>query len=116
MDQQHILLILLKVEQSAFTQASLSSLLDVHKCLGGLQMTLSSLEKQTANCDPPHEWLIILTMSLADLCDSGGENGTNGWHLAVFSETVAFACHFVVTALPTPSYTLGVLVILAPPV
>ena len=91
MDQQHIRLILLKVEQSAFTQASLSSLLDVHKYLGGLQMALSSLEKQTANCDSPHEWLINLTI--------------NGWHLAVFSETVAFACHFVATAHPTPSYT-----------
>ena len=30
----------------------------------------------------------------------GGENGTSGSHLAVFSEDVAFACHFVATCLP----------------
>ena len=30
----------------------------------------------------------------------GGENGNNGSHLAVFSEDVAFACHFVAPCLP----------------
>ena len=39
------------------------------------------------------DWLIHLSMDLAVTC--GGENGTNGSHVAVFSEDVAFACHFV---------------------
>ena len=30
----------------------------------------------------------------------GGENGTNGCHLAVFSVNVAFACHFMATHSP----------------
>ena len=39
MDQQHVCLILLKVEQSAFTQTSFSSLSDVHECSSGLTST-----------------------------------------------------------------------------
>ena len=38
-------------EQSAFIRASFSSLFDIHKCSGGLQMAESSLGKQTADCD-----------------------------------------------------------------
>ena len=49
MDQQHMCLILLKIKQSAFTQASFSSLYDVHRCSGGIQMALSFLDKQTAD-------------------------------------------------------------------
>ena len=46
----------------------------------------------------------------------GGENGTNGCHLAVFSVEVALACHFV-AAYPSPSsQPLEVLVVLAMPV
>ena len=51
-----------KAEQSAFTQASFSSLSDVHECSGGLQMAPSSLDKQTANCDSPHDWLMSLAI------------------------------------------------------
>ena len=36
MEQQHMCSMLLKVEQSAFTQASLLSLSDFHECSGGL--------------------------------------------------------------------------------
>ena len=61
--------ILLKAEQSAFTQASLSSLSDVHECSGGLQMAPSSLDKQTANCDSPSDWLMSLSMNLVALYD-----------------------------------------------
>ena len=94
--QQDMCLILLKAEQSAFTQVSFSSLSDIHECSGGLYMTPSSLGKQTAGCESPHNWL----MSLAMLCMTcGGENGTSGSNLAVFSEYVAFACHFM-AALP----------------
>ena len=53
MDQQHMCVILLKVEQSAFTQAFFSSLSDIHECSAGLQMAPSSLGKQTA------DWIII---------------------------------------------------------
>ena len=31
----------------------------------------------------------------------GGQNSTNEYHLAVYSEDVAFACHFVATHPPT---------------
>ena len=40
----------------------------------------------------------------------GGANDTNGCHLAVFSEDVAFAHHFVAT------HPVGVLVVLTIPV
>ena len=36
MHQQHMCLLLLKVEQSAFTQAFFSSLSGIHECLGNL--------------------------------------------------------------------------------
>ena len=32
-------------------------------------MATSSLEKQTADCDSPHNWLVSLAMDLAALCD-----------------------------------------------
>ena len=43
---------------------------------------------------------MILAMDLAVCVICGGENGTNGCHLADFSEDIAFACHFVATCLP----------------
>ena len=46
----------------------------------------------------------------------GGENATNGSHLAVFSEDIAFACHFVAPCPSPPSHPIGVLVVLAMPV
>ena len=59
-------LILLKVEKSAFTQVSFSSLSDVHERSGGLQITPSFLDKQS---DLPHDWLMSLAMELVALCD-----------------------------------------------
>ena len=50
-------LILLNFEQPAFTQASFLSLSNIYECSGGLQMTPSSLGKQTADCESPHNWL-----------------------------------------------------------
>ena len=44
----------------------------------------------------------------------GGENESNGCHLADFGEEVAFAHHFVATP-PTP-HPVGVLLVLAMPV
>ena len=98
----YMCLVLLKFEQSTITQASFSSLSNIHECSGCLQMAPSSLDKQIANCDSPQDWLMSLTMDLAALCDMWIWNGTNGCHLAVFSEDVAFACHFVVPRLPPP--------------
>ena len=64
-------LILLKVDQSAFTQISFSSLSDTRECSDGLQKVPSSLDKETTGCNSPHDWLIMmsLTMDLAALCD-----------------------------------------------
>ena len=61
MDQQHMCVILLRVEQSAFTLASFSSLSNIHKCLGGPPKAPTSLDKQTA------DWLMNLVIdSIAD--------------------------------------------------
>ena len=59
----------------------------------------------------------------------GGANDTSGYHLAVFSEDVAVARHFVATrppptlppsphppTLPPPSHPAGMLVVLTTPV
>ena len=49
----------------------------------------------------------------------GGENGTNGSHLVVFSEDIVFARYFVATHCPTHlplSHCIGVLVVLAMPI
>ena len=47
---------------------------------------------------------------------SGSANDTSGCHLAVFSEDVAVARHFVATRPPTPSHPAGMLVVLTTPV
>ena len=73
------------------------------------------LEKQTAGCNSPHNWLMSMAKDFAALCDTvcGIKNGTNGCHLAVFSVDVAFACHFVGSHPPPPSRPIGVLPVLA---
>ena len=63
-------LILLKLEQSAFTQASFASLYDVHKYSGGFQMVSCSLSKQTADCESQLDWLMSVSMYLATFCDT----------------------------------------------
>ena len=74
-------------------------------------MATYPLEKQTAGCNSPHDWLVSLTM-LCVIC--GGENGPNGCHLASFSEDGAFARHFVATH--PPSHPVRVLLVLTTPV
>ena len=69
MDQQHMCSILLKLEQSAFTQASLSSLSDVHRYLGGLKMAPPSHDKQAADCESPLDCVMSLSIDLAALYD-----------------------------------------------
>ena len=58
---------------------------------------------QPAGYKSPHDWLVSLAMDLATLICViyGGANDTSGCHLAVFSEDVAVARHFVATHPPT---------------
>ena len=79
-------------------------------------MAVYHLEKQAAGCNSSHEWLMNLATDSTALWICGGENGTNGCHLAGFSEDVAFARHFVATHQPPPSHPIGMLLILATPV
>ena len=79
MYQLHMCLILLKIEQSTFTQASFY-LSDVYECSGGLQMAPSSLGKQTADCESPHNWLMSLSMHLAALCRKLCDMWMWKWH------------------------------------
>ena len=76
------------------------------------------LDKQTVGYNSPHDWMMSLAMDLAALCDTvcGGENGTNGCHLAGFSKDVAFVCHFMATHPPPSFHPIGLLLILAKPV
>ena len=60
---------MLKVAQATFAAACFSGLSDIHECLGVLQMIPSPLDKQTADCDSLHDWLMSLAMDLAALCD-----------------------------------------------
>ena len=69
----------------AFTQVSFSCLSDIHECLGGLQMVSSSLDKQIADCDSPHDWLMSLAMDLAALCDTWRWK----WH-----QWMLFGCYY----------------------
>ena len=69
MDQQHMCLILLKLEQSAFTQASFSNLSDVHKHSGGLLKSPIFPWKADSWTESPHTCLMSFSMDLAALCD-----------------------------------------------
>ena len=111
MQQQDMCLLLLKVEQSAFTQSFFSSLYGVHECSGSLEIAPSSFVKQTAGCESPHDCLMSLAMDLAAVwVTCGGENGTDDGHFPVLSEDVTFARHFVATLPPCRSATgIGVL-------
>ena len=43
---------------------------DVHECISGLKMAPSPLDKQTAGCNLPHNWLITMAMNWSALCDT----------------------------------------------
>ena len=75
-------------------------------------MALYPLDKQTAGCNLPHDWLMNLTI---DCVIYGSENGTNGCHLALFSVDVAFTYHLVASHHPLLSNPIRVLVVLAMP-
>ena len=61
---------MLIVTQTAFDVIGFLAFSDLHKVLGGFQMTPSLLHKQTASCKLPHDWLVSLAMDLAALCDT----------------------------------------------
>ena len=60
---------MLKVSWTAFVVACLKGLSEVHEYSGHLQMAPHPLDKQTAGCNSPHDWLMSLAMYLAALCD-----------------------------------------------
>ena len=60
---------ILKVAQATFAAACFWGLSDIYKCSGQLQMALHPLDKQTASCNSPHDWLMSLAMDLAALYD-----------------------------------------------
>ena len=60
---------MLKVAQAAFAVACFWGFSDVHECTGRLQMAAYPLDKQTAGCNSPHNWLMSLAMDLTALCD-----------------------------------------------
>ena len=60
---------MVKVSQAAFAVACLCGLSDVHECSGRLQMAPYSLDKKTARCNSPHDWLMSSIMDLPALCD-----------------------------------------------
>ena len=59
---------ILKITQAAFAVAYFWGMSDIHKCLGGLQMPPSPLDKRTVGCNSPDDWLMSLAMDLADWC------------------------------------------------
>ena len=60
---------MLKVARVAFAVACFRGLSDIHECMGRLQMAAYSLDKQTAGCNSPHDWLMSLAINLTALCD-----------------------------------------------
>ena len=105
-DQQYMCVTQQKVKQSAFTQASFPSLLDIHRCSGGFKMPLSSLDKQSEGCNSPHDWLMIISQLAMDiylLCMIfRSESNTNGCHLAVFSTDICSFSPLLCGSPPTP--------------
>ena len=61
---------MLKVTHAAFAVVCFWGLLDIHECLGLLQMASHPLDKQKAGYNSPRNWLMNLAMDLAALCDT----------------------------------------------
>ena len=53
---------MLKVAWAAFAVACFWGLSDVHECTGRLKMAAYPLDKQTAGCNSPHDWLMSSAM------------------------------------------------------
>ena len=76
-------------------------------------MAPSLLDKQTAGCNSPHDWLMSFAMDLVALFDMWREKWHQWMHLAVFSIDVAFAHRFVATHPSPPSHPVRILMVLA---
>ena len=63
-------------------------------------MVTSSLEQQTTGCTLPHDWLVRLTIDLADFVIYGAENSINWCQIAAIWLCLIFARHFVATHPP----------------
>ena len=113
LNKQFSQVLVLNIAQADFVVACFCGFSDIHKYSGGLQMAPSPLDKQTTSSN----FMIRLADEFGHgfscfvlIC--GGENGTNGSHLAVFIVNLVCASHFVATHPPPP---IGVLVILTTP-
>ena len=74
-------------------------------------MAAYPLDKQTASCNSPHDWVMSLAMDLAALCDTyicGGEDGTNGCYLAGFSKEILTLCLPPTPTLPSYRSATGI--------
>ena len=103
---------MLKAVQAAFAVACYWGFSDIHECSDVLQMAPSPFDKQTASCDPPHDWLISLAMDLAALCDKWRWK----WH-----QWMPFSCFqsrrsLCLQICGYPPTLIGVLLVLAMPV
>ena len=85
-DQQHVCVILPKVEQFAFTQASFSSLSDIHVISWPLNGPIFSWQVDS-RLWLPHDWVMSLVLDLAAYVAYIGENDTNWSHFSVLVKT-----------------------------
>ena len=69
MHQQHMCLMLLKVEQSVFTQASFQACLVSTSAWVAFKWFCLPLASRQPGCESPYDCLMSLAMDLATLCD-----------------------------------------------
>ena len=103
-NRQFSQVLMLKVALAAFAVACFWGLSDAHECSGRLQMVSRPLDKYTAGCNSPHDWLMSLAKDLAALCDiwKWKWHKLIPFHVAVYNEDVAFAATSVATHPPPP--------------
>ena len=77
------------------------------RVFGRSSMAPSPLDKQTAGCNSPHDWLMRLAMDLAALCDIW----MSKWHQ--WTPSSCFQCCCSLKRLPTHPHHIGVLGVLA---
>ena len=81
-------------------------------------MAPSPLDKQTASCNSPHDWLMSLAMDLAALCDIRMEVKMVPMDAiwVPLEKTQPFPATQWLPAHPPPFHLIGVLVVLPMPV
>ena len=107
MDQHHMHLILLKVEQSAFTRASFSRLCDIHKGLDGIQWPhFPWTSRQSVVIHHMTSWWVWPWIYLFCVT-SRGENDTNRCYWAVLVKTCPLPITLWFPACPHPPHLWG---------